>query len=186
MGRLIYVSPMSLDGYLADEGGDFDWAVPSEDVHRFFNDLLRPVGTCLYGRKMYETMVYWETPPADLSPAEREFGEIWRAAEKVVYSTTLEGTASERTRLERTFDVEAVRRLKESTERDITIGGAGLASHAIRAGLVDDYQFVVAPALLGGGVRVMPDGARIALDLVEERRFDNGMVLLRYRPRHSA
>lgn len=186
MGRLIYVSPMSLDGYLAGEGGDFDWAVPSEDVHQFFNDLLRPVGTCLYGRKMYETMVYWETPPADSSPVEREFGEIWRAADKVVYSTTLEAVSSERTRLERSFDVDAVRRLKASTDRDITIGGAGLGAHAIRAGLVDDYQFVVAPALIGGGVRVMPEGARLDLELVEERRFDNGMVLLRYRPRPSA
>lgn len=183
MGKLIYVTPMSLDGFIADEGGGFDWSVPSEDVHAFFNDLIRPVGTHLYGRKMYETMVYWETPPPGSSPVELEFGDLWRAADKVVYSTTLRATSSARTTIERGFDVEAVRRLKASTERDITIGGPHLAAHAIRAGLVDDYQFLAAPVLLGGGNRVFPDGVRIDLDLVEERRFDNGMVLLHYRPR---
>jgi dihydrofolate reductase len=183
MGKLIYVTPMSLDGFIADEGGDFGWSVPSEEVHAFFNDLIRPVGTHLYGRKMYETMVYWETPPPESSSVELEFGDLWRDADKVVYSTTLGAVSSARTRLERDFDVEAVRRLKASADGDITIGGPHLAAHAIRAGLVDDYQFLAAPILLGGGNRVFPDGVRIDLELVEQRRFDNGMALLRYRPR---
>jgi len=183
MGKLIYVTPMSLDGFIADEDGDFGWSLPSEDVHQFFNDLIRPVGTHLYGRKMYETMVYWETPPPQSSSVELEFGDLWRDADKVVYSTTLGAVSSARTRLERDFDVEAVRRLKASADGDITIGGPHLAAHAIRAGLVDDYQFLAAPILLGGGNRVFPDGVRIDLELVEQRRFDNGMALLRYRPR---
>lgn len=183
MGRLIYATPMSLDGYISDQQGDFDWSVPSEEVHAFFNDLIRPVGTHLYGRKMYETMVYWETPPADSEPVEREFGEVWRDADKIVYSTTLEAVPSARTRLERSFDVEAVRQLKASAQRDLTIGGPHLAAHAIRAGLVDDYQFVVSPVLIGRGNRVFPDDVHLDLELVEERRFDNGTVLLHYRPR---
>jgi len=182
MGRLIYLSPMSLDGYLAEEGGDLDWSVPSEEVLGCFNDLIRPVGTHLYGRKMYETMVYWETPPPESSPVELEFGELWRDADKVVYSTTLPAISSARTRIERAFDVEAIRALKASADRDITIGGPHLAAHAIRAGIVDDYQLVVMPATLGGGNRVLPAGVRLDLELVDERRFENGTVHLHYRP----
>ncbi|MGE3858263.1 MAG: dihydrofolate reductase family protein [Dehalococcoidia bacterium] len=186
MGRLIYATNMSLDGYVADAAGSIDWSVPSEEVHAFFNDLLRPVGTCLYGRKMYETMVYWETPRPDWGPVEHDFAAVWQDADKVVYSTTLQAVASARTRVERAFDVEAVRRLKEAAEADLTIGGAQIAAQAIRAGLVDDYHLVVTPVVIGGGPGAFPDDVRIDLELVEERRFATGAVHLHYRPRGAA
>jgi dihydrofolate reductase len=183
VGDLIYSAIASLDGYTADEDGDFSWAAPGEEVHAFINDLLRPVGTYLYGRRMYEVMRVWETPEAlpDASPATLEFADVWRAADKVVCSRTLEAVATERTRLERDFDVEAVRELKGSAERDLAVAGPELAAHALRAGLVDEYQLFVVPALVGGGTRAVPDGVRIELELVEERRFGGGFVYLRYR-----
>jgi dihydrofolate reductase len=183
VGELIYVTIASLDGYMEDESGDFEWTAPDEEVHAFINELERPVGTYLYGRRMYEVMRVWETPEAlpDATPAMLEFGDVWRAADKVVYSRTLETVTTDRTRLERDFDAGAVRELKASAERDLTIGGPELAAHAIRAGLVDEYQLFVVPVLLGGGIRSMPDGVRAELELVDERRFEGGFVYLRYR-----
>ena len=183
MGDLIYVTIASLDGYMEDESGDFEWSAPDEEVHAFINELERPVGTYLYGRRMYEVMRVWETPEAlpDATPAMLEFAEVWQAADKVVYSRTLETVTTDRTRLERDFDAGAVRELKASAERNLTIGGPELAAHAIMAGLVDEYQLFVVPVLLGGGIRSVPDGVRTQLELVDERRFENGFVYLRYR-----
>jgi dihydrofolate reductase len=180
--KLIYSTIASLDGYVADADGNFEWAAPDEEVHGFVNDLERSVGTYLYGRRLYETMAVWETMDAqpDLSPAMADFAGIWQAADKVVYSTTLAAVSSERTRIEREFDPEAVRRLKATAERDITVGGAGLAATAIAAGLVDELQLLIAPAVVGGGTRNLPDGVRLDLELLEERRFDNGFAFLRY------
>jgi dihydrofolate reductase len=184
MARLIYSAIASLDGYVADESGNFDWAAPDEDVHRFVNELERPVGTYLYGRRMYETMVFWETAGgADQPPFVRDFAELWRAADKVVYSTTLERVSTARTRIERDFDADAVRRTKAEAERDLGVGGPGLAAHAIAAGLVDEYQLFVAPVVVGGGTRWLPDRVRLDLELLDERRFESGFVFLRYRLR---
>jgi dihydrofolate reductase len=177
---LIYSAIASLDGYVEDEHGRFDWAAPDEDVHAFVNDLERPIGTHLYGRRMYETMVAWETID-DQHPVMRDYAQLWRAAEKVVYSRSLEAVSSARTRIERDFDPEAVRRLKESM--DVSIGGAALASEAIRAGLVDEYHLFLVPAVVGGGKRALPDGVRLELELLDERRFAGGAVYLRYRRR---
>ena len=185
MAKLIYSAITSLDGYVADEDGNFEWAAPDEEVHRFVNDLERPVGTYLLGRRMYEVMVYWETAEtvAEQPTAGQDFAEIWQAADKVVYSRTLDGESSARTRIERDFDPEAVRRLKASAGQDIGVGGPTLASHAIRAGLVDQFQLFVTPVVVGGGQHWLPDGARLALELVDERRFAGGVVFLRYRAR---
>jgi dihydrofolate reductase len=184
MVRLIYSAIASLDGYVEDESGNFDWAAPDEDVHRFFNDLERPVGTYLYGRRMYETMVFWEVADlSDMPPFEQDFAEIWRAADKVVYSTILERVSTARTRVERAFDPEAVRQMKTEADRDVTVGGPELAAHAIEAGLVDEYQLFVAPVVVGGGKRWLPDRVRLDLELLDERRFPSGFVYLRYRPR---
>ena len=181
MATLIYSAIASLDGYIADENGNFDWAAPDEEVHAFVNDLERPVGTYLYGRRMYDTMAVWETMALDGEPPViRDFAEIWRAAEKVVYSRTLAEAATGRTRIEREFDAGAVRGLKEATVRDITVGGAELAAQAIRAGLVDELQLLLAPVVVGGGAPALPAGTRLDLDLREERRFQNGAVFLRY------
>ena len=182
MAKLIYSTIASLDGYVADENGDFGWARPSDEVHAFVNDLERPVGTYLYGRRMYETMVYWETAHTlpDQGPVIQDFAQIWQAADKVVYSRTLETVSSEKTRIEREFDPEAVRRMKESAEGDITVGGPELAAEAIRAGLVDEWQLFVAPVIVGGGTRSLPDGVDVKLELLDERRFGNGMVYLSY------
>ena len=182
MAKLIYSAITSLDGYVADENGNFDWAEPGEEVHAFVNDLERAVGTYLYGRRMYETMVYWETAHtlAD-HPVERDYAELWQAAEKVVYSGTLETVAGERTRIERHFDPEAVRQMKAAAERDLSVGGANLAGQAIRAGVVDECHLFVAPVLVGGGTAVFPEHVRLELELLEERRFANGMVHLLYR-----
>jgi dihydrofolate reductase len=183
MAKLIYSAIASLDGYVADEDGNFEWAAPDEEVHAFVNDLERPVGTYLYGRRMYEVMVAWETMPtgADQGPAMRDYAEIWRAADKVVYSRTLEAAASARTRIERDFDPDAVRRMKAAAERDISVGGAGLAAHAFRAGLVDECHLLLVPAIVGGGTRALPDDVRVSLALLDERRFAGGVVHLHYR-----
>jgi dihydrofolate reductase len=185
MAKLIYSVIASLDGYIADEDGNFDWAEPDEEVHRFVNDLERPVGTYLYGRRMYETMVAWETLDTgpDQQPVWRDFAEIWRAADKIVYSRTLQGASSARTRIERDFDPEAVRRMKASAGQDLTVGGPHLAAEAIKAGLVDEWHLFVAPVLVGAGNQAFPDKARVGLELLDERRFGNGMVFLSYRTR---
>jgi dihydrofolate reductase len=182
MARLIYSVIASLDGYVADRSGNFDWAEPDEEVHTFFNELERPVGTYLYGRGMYETMIYWETAGgAGQPPYVRDFAEMWRAAGKIVYSRTLAAVSSERTRIEREFDAEAVRRLKAEAERDLTVGGPDLAGQALASGLVDECHLFVAPVVIGGGKRSLPSDVRLKLELLDERRFANGMVYLRYR-----
>jgi dihydrofolate reductase len=183
MAKLIYSAIASLDGYVADEDGNFDWAMPDEEVHRFVNDLERPVGTYLYGRRMYEVMGYWETAHtlADQPPFVQDFAEIWQAADKIVYSKTLETVSSARTRIERDFDPEVVRQLKAAAGRDLTGGGPDLAAQAIKAGLVDELQLFVAPTVVGGGKQSLPNNVRLQLDLLDERRFGNGMVYLRYR-----
>jgi dihydrofolate reductase len=182
MAKLVYSAIASLDGYMADEDGNFDWAVPDEEVHAFVNDLVRPIGTYLYGRRMYETMVYWETAhTAADHPVEKDFAEIWQAAEKVVYSTTLETVSSARTRIERAFEPDAIRGMKASAERDISVGGPDLAAQAFGAGLVDECQLFLAPIVVGGGKPALPKDVRAKLELVDERSFGNGMVYLRYR-----
>ncbi len=183
MSRLIYSAIASLDGYIADEDGNFDWAVPDEDVHAFINDLDRPLGTYLYGRRMYETMVGWETDPtlAEQSPVTRDFAQIWQAAEKIVYSRTLEAVSTARTRIKRDFEPDAVRQMKASAQRDMIVGGADLAAHAFRARLVDECHLFVVPIVVGGGKRSLPDDVRVELELLDERRFGNGMVYLNYR-----
>jgi dihydrofolate reductase len=182
MATLSYSALASLDGVIADEQGRFDWAEPDPEVHAFVNDLERPVGTHLYGRRMYEVMVWWETLDlADVPPHIRDYAEVWRNADKIVYSRTLPSVSSARTRLEREFDPEAVGRLKEEADRDLSIAGPGLAAHALAAGLVDEVHLLLSPHVVGGGTRVFPDGVRLPLDLVDERRFGNGTVYLRYR-----
>ena len=182
MARLIYSAITSLDGYTADEQGNFDWAAPDEEVHGFVNDLERPVGTYLYGRRMYETMAVWQTMQTiDQPQVVRDFALIWQAADKVVYSTTLEDVATPRTQLERAFDLNAVRELKRRAALDITVAGPELAAQAIAAGLVDDYHVFVTPVVVGGGTRALPDGASIELELAAERRFESGVVHLHYR-----
>ena len=185
MAKLIYSAIASLDGYIEDHDGRFDWAVPDDEVHGFINDLQRPVGTYLYGRRMYETMAGWETDHtlAAESQLMRDFAQIWHGADKIVYSTTLENPSSARTRIERDFDSEAVRRLKASGERDLTVGGPDLAGHAFKAGLVDECQLFVAPVVVGGGKQSLPDDVRLELELLDQRRLGNGMVYLRYRAR---
>lgn len=182
MARLVYSAIASLDGYVADEGGNFDWAAPDEEVHAFVNELERPIGTHLHGRRMYEVMVYWETAgtAADDHPIERDFAEIWRAADKVVYSRTLEDVSSARTRIERSFDPDAVRGLLASASRDVTVGGPELAAQAFAAGLVDECQLFLAPVVVGAGKRALPQGVFAKLELLDQRRFGNGMVYLRY------
>ena len=183
MAKLIYSVIASLDGYVADEDGNFDWAAPDEEVHRFVNDLERPVGTYLMGRRMYEVMRYWET--ADTVPDQPahmvDFARVWQDADKVVYSRTLEELSTARTRVERDFDPDAVRRLKAAADRDLTVGGPALAAAALAAGLVDECHVFLAPILVGGGTRAFPDKLRVPLELLEERRFGNGTVYLRYR-----
>ena len=185
MARLIYSGIMSLDGYTADADGGFDWAAPDEEVHAFVNDLERPVGTYLYGRRMYETMAVWETwdREEDLPPVALDYARIWQGADKVVYSTTLTEPSTTRTRIEPSFQADAVRALKDAASADIGIGGPGLASQAVAAGLVDEWHLFVTPVVVGGGTRYLPDGVRLDLDLVDERRFGNGVVFLRYRTR---
>ena len=183
MARLIYSAIASLDGYVADEDGNFDWAVPGEEVHAFINDLERPVGTYLYGRRMYETMAAWETIDTgpDQRPITRDFAEIWQAADKIVYSKTLETVSSARTRIERDFDPEAIRQMKARAGHDIIVGGPELAAQAMKAGLVDEWHLFVVPIVVGGGKQSLPNDVRQKLELLDERRFGNGMVYLRYR-----
>jgi dihydrofolate reductase len=185
MGRLIYSAVTSLDGYVADDDGNFDWAAPDEEVHTLINDLERPVGTYLYGRRMYEVMAVWETVHnlADQPPFVLDFAEIWQAADKIVYSKTLKTVSSARTRIEREFESEAVRQMKAAAGRDITVGGPDLAADAIRAGLVDEYHLFVAPIVVGGGKPSLPNNVRVKLELLDERRFGNGVVHLHYRTR---
>jgi dihydrofolate reductase len=181
MAKLIYSAIASLDGFVADEHGNFDWAMPSEEVHAFINELERPVGTTLYGRRMYETMAVWESMPLSDEPdVMRDFAEIWRATDKVVYSRTLERVSTARTRLERELDPGGVRRLKAEAGRDISIGGPELAAQAIEAGLVDELLLFVKPVLVGGGKHSLPTTAEVRLELREERRFGDGTVYLRY------
>jgi len=180
MAKLIYGAIMSLDGYVADEDGNFDWAEPDEEVHAFVNDLQRPIGTYLYGRRLYDVMVAWETM-ADQQPIMRDYAEIWRAADKVVYSRSLESVSSERTRIERSFDPDAVRKMKSAEGPDISVGGPNVAAQAIRAGLVDEIHLFLAPAVVGGGTRALPNDVRLTLELLDERRFGNGVIYLRYR-----
>ena len=183
MAKLIYSAIASLDGYVADENGNFDWAAPDEEVHAFVNDLERPIGTYLYGRRMYEVMKYWETAPTtgDQAPVVRDYAELWQVADKVVYSKTLEEASSARTRIERDFDPEAVRELKASAARDITVGGPELAAQAIKAGLVDEVHLFLTPVVVGGGDPALPSGVRVNLELLDERRFGHGVVHLHYR-----
>ena len=183
MARLLYVTNTSLDGYIEDETGNFDWIEPDEEHHRFAGDLLRPVGTHLYGRRMYEAMSVWESPPTDWPPYTQEFATIWQDADKVVYSRTLENVTTARTRLERSFDPDAVRRLKATSAADIIIAGPELAAHAIREGLVDEYQTFVAPVIVGGGKPWLPADVRVDLVLLDHRLFSSGVVYLRYASR---
>jgi dihydrofolate reductase len=183
MAKLIYSAITSLDGYVADENGNFDWAAPDEEVHTFVNDLERSIGTYLYGRRIYETMVYWETAHTlpDQPPFIQDFAGIWQAADKIVSSKTLDTPSSARTRIERDFDPDAVRRMKASAGRDITVGGSDLAAQAIKAGLVDEYHLFLTPIIVGGGKQSLPDNVRLELELLDERRFGNGVVHLHYR-----
>jgi dihydrofolate reductase len=185
MAKLIYSAIGSLDGYVEDASGKFEWAAPDEEVHAFVNELERPIGTYLYGRRMYETMVFWETvdPDGDWPAVAREFAAIWQAAEKVVYSRTLETVSSARTRIERELDPDAIERMKQSSGSDISIGGAEFAGQAIAAGLVDELQLLLVPVLVGGGKRALPNDVRARLELLDERRFQSGAVFLRYRAR---
>ena len=182
MARLIYSAITSLDGYVADEDGSFDWAAPSEEVHAAVNDLERTIGTYLYGRRMYEVMLAWESMDvAGQSGAIRDYAKIWRSADKIVYSRTLEETSSARTRIERAFDSDEVRIMKSRGDRDISVGGPHLAATAIKAGLVDEYHLFLHPIVVGGGTQALPDHVRVSLELVDERRFGDGVVHLHYR-----
>jgi dihydrofolate reductase len=177
---LVYTAIASLDGYVADEDGRFEWSAPDAEVHAFVNDLERPVGTYLYGRALYDVMKVWQTLD-DPEPEMRDFAEIWRAADKIVYSTTLEEVASERTRIEREFDPSAVRSMKDAAGRELSVGGPHLAAQALKAGLVDEVRLFLNPVIIGGGNAALPDGLRADLELLEERRFGNGVVYVRYR-----
>jgi dihydrofolate reductase len=182
MAKLIYSSITSLDGYVADPDGNFDWSMPSDEVHRFVNDLERPVGTYLYGRRMYDVMAVWETPEkfAEEHPVMLDYAAIWQAAEKIVYSTTLATVSTTRTRIVSEFDPAAVREIKASAARDISIGGPQLAAQAIGAGLVDEFHVFVSPVIVGGGNRSLPDNVRVNLELLDQHRFANGVVHLHY------
>ena len=182
MGALICAGITSLDGYIADERGDFSWGRPDSELHSFVNELERPVGTYLYGRRMYEVMRFWQTADTEheLPDAEREYAGIWQDTDKVVYSSTLTEVQTPRTRLERTFDADAVRRMKSEADRDLSVSGPHLAEHAFRAGLVDEVHLFVHPVAVGGGTALLPRGIRLDLELRDERRFATGVVYLRY------
>jgi dihydrofolate reductase len=183
MAKLIYSALTSLDGYVADETGNFDWAAPDEEVHTFVNDLMRPIGTHLYGRRMYDVLVAWESDDMldGQPPYMHDFAQMWRAADKIVYSRSLETVSSERTRIERDFDPEAIRQLKATVEHDIVVGGPDLAAQALRAGLVDEIQLLLNPIIVGGGNPALPDDVRLRLELRDEHRFAKGVVYLGYR-----
>jgi dihydrofolate reductase len=186
MARLIYTINSSLDGYTEETNGNFNWTELDEEAFKFITNLIRADGTHLYGRRMYEMMMVWETDPAlaGESPLMRDFAEVWQSADKIVYSRTLEAVSTRKTQIERNFNPEAIRRLKETTEQDIHIGGPELAAHAFRAGLIDEYCLFIMPIIVGGGKRALPDNIRLELELLDEHRFDNGVVFLRYRIRH--
>jgi dihydrofolate reductase len=179
VARLICTALTSLDGYTADARGNFDWAAPDAEVHSFLNDLERPIGTYLYGRRLYDTMVFWQTAEPD-TEAERDYAGLWRAADKIVYSTTLTAPRSPRTRIERGFDAYAIEKMKDMADRDLSIGGPTLAAHAFRAGLVDEIRLFANPVTVGGGTPVFPSQTRLDLHLLDEHRFRNGVVYLRY------
>ena len=183
MARLLYSAITSLDGYVADEHGNFDWAAPDEEVHAFVNEQERPVGTYLLGRRMYEVMRVWETmgAGADEPAVIRDYATLWRAADKVVYSATLGAPTTSRTRLERSFDADTVRAMKVAADRDLSVGGPGLAAHALRAGLVDEISLYLNPVTVGAGTPALPEQFRVDLELEDEHRFDNGVIFLRYR-----
>jgi dihydrofolate reductase len=187
MANLIYVANMSLDGYTEDKDGKFDWTVPSDEVFKFVTGIVRTTRTHLYGRRMYETMMGWETDPrlAADSPLRGDFAKIWQAADKIVYSRTLKTVSTHKTQLEQTFDPEAIRQLKAASEHDILIGGPELAAHAFRAGLIDECHLFLLPIIVGGGKPALPDNVRLELELLEERRFGNGTVFLHYRTRQG-
>ncbi len=187
MARLIYTANSSLDGYTEDRDGKFDWTAPEGEVFRFITNLIRAEGTHLYGRRMYETMMVWETDPniAAESPLMRDFAEVWQSADKIVYSRTLEAVSTRKTQIERNFNPEAIRRLKEAVEQDILIGGPELAAQAFRAGLIDECHLFLIPIIVGGGKRALPDNVRLKLELLEERRFSSGVVFLRYRTKQG-
>ena len=181
MAKLIYSAITSLDGYVADADGNFDWSVPDEEVHAVVNDLLRTVGTQLYGRRLYEVMLAWETFDLTDEPAvTKDFAGIWRDSAKIVYSTTLQTVSSKRTRIERSFEPASIAQLKASADRDLLVGGPGLAGQALEAGLVDELHLFVSPVTVGGGTRALPDGVRLDLELLGERTFANGVVHLSY------
>jgi dihydrofolate reductase len=183
MTKLIYTAISSLDGYVADAEGNFDWSVPDQEVHRFVNDLERPIGTYLYGRRMYEVMRYWETAPTgnDEPSAEREHAKIWQTADKIVYSNSLEQVSSARTSIQREFESEAIQQLKTAAVRDISVSGPTLAGQALKLGLVDECHLFLSPIVVGGGNPALPDNVRLGLELLDERRFSNGVVHLHYR-----
>jgi dihydrofolate reductase len=184
VAKLIYAAITSLDGFIEDAEGNFEWAAPDEQVHAFVNDLERPVGTYLYGRRMYQTMTYWESPRdlAEQPAFVQDFAGIWQAADKIVYSRTLSSVSTARTRIEREFDPDAVRRLKATADSDLTVGGADLAAQAIEAGLVDEYHLFLVPVVVGAGKRAFPEkNVRVNLELLDERRFGNGTIFVRYR-----
>ena len=185
MAHLIYSAISSLDGYIEDKNGNFDWAMPDEEVHRFINDLERTASTYLYGRRMYETMMVWETDPdlAADSPITQDFAQIWQAADKIVYSRTLAAASTRKTQIERNFNPEAIKQLKQTVHHDISIGGPELAAHAFRSGLIDECHLFLTPVIVGGGKPSLPDKVLLELELVDERRFGNGMVYLRYQTR---
>ncbi|MGH9081617.1 MAG: dihydrofolate reductase family protein [Acidimicrobiales bacterium] len=183
MGKLIFSAIMSLDGYIEDEEGNFDWGAPDEEVHSFVNDLERPIGTYLYGRRMYETMVYWESVPAlaDQPACVRDFAELWQAADKIVYSKSLDTVSSAKTRLEREFDPKVILAMKSTQQRDMSVGGPDLAAQAFNAGIVDECQLFLMPVVVGGGKPSLPTKIRLGLELLSERRFRSGVVFLHYR-----
>lgn len=185
MAKLIYSVIVSLDGHVVDADGNFDWAAPGEQVHAFVNDRERSIGTYLYGRRLYEVMRVWEELDDD-HPVMRDYADIWRAADKIVYSTSLDRVDIPRTRLERTFDAAAVRRLVDEADRDVSIGGPTLAATALRAGIVDELQVFQTPHVVGGGINYLPGGVRLELDLVDHRRFDDGVIYLHYRTSRGA
>jgi dihydrofolate reductase len=187
VAKLIYSAIASLDGYVEDEHGQFGWARPDEEVHTFVNDLERPIGTYLYGRRMYETMVFWETAETSGEPeAFRDFAQLWRAAEKIVFSRTLEEASSARTRLEREFDPETIRAIKQTAATDISVGGAELAGQALAAGLVDELHLLLFPVIVGGGKPALPHDLRVDLELIDQQRFRSGVVHVSYRVTHTA
>jgi dihydrofolate reductase len=183
MGNLIYVTNVSLDGYIEDEHGSFDWTAPDDEFFSFITDLVRPVGTYLYGRRLHETMAVWETDPALAAQSElmADFANVWQAADKVVYSRTLEAVSTARTRVEHDFDPALVRDMKASATSDLTVGGAHLAAHALKAGLVDECHLFIHPVIVGGGKPALPSDTRSELELLDDRRLSNGVVYLRYR-----